>query len=32
MGRGTPPAMPRGYRKPLAEVVKLERLDGAGLS
>lgn len=32
MGRGTPPAMPRGYRKPLGEVVKLERLDGAGLS
>jgi nitroreductase len=31
MGRGTPPATPRGYRKPVSEVVKLERLDGAGL-
>lgn len=32
MGRGTPPVTPRGYRKPVAEVVKLERLDGAGLA
>jgi nitroreductase len=32
MGRGTPPATPRGYRKPVGEVVKLERLDGAGLA
>lgn len=32
MGHGTPPATPRGYRKPVAEVVKLERLDGAGLA
>ena len=32
MGRGTPPATPRGYRKPVSEVVKLERLDGAGLA
>ena len=31
MGRGTPPATPRGHRKPVSEVVKLERLDGAGL-
>jgi nitroreductase len=31
MGRGTPPATPRGYRRPIADVVKLERLDGAGL-
>ena len=32
MGRGTPPATPRGHRKPVSEVVKLERLDGAGLA
>lgn len=27
-----PPAMPRGYRRPLAEVVKLETAEGAGLA
>ena len=32
MGRGKAPATPRGYRKPVSEVVKLERLDGAGLA
>ncbi|WP_372717903.1 nitroreductase family protein [Immundisolibacter sp.] len=32
MGRGTAPQTPRGYRKPVAEVVKLERFDGAGLA
>ena len=32
MGRGKPLGMPRGYRKPVSEVVKLERLDGAGLA
>ena len=31
MGRGTAPATPRGYRKPLGEVVKLETLGGRGL-
>ena len=32
MGRPKgPPAMPRGYRRPLSEVVKLESADGAGL-
>jgi putative NAD(P)H nitroreductase len=32
MGRGKPLAAPRGYRKPVSEVVKLERLAGAGLA
>lgn len=31
MGHGQAPATPRGYRKPVSEVVKLERLNGAGL-
>lgn len=32
LGRASgPPATPRGYRRPLSEVVKLETADGAGL-
>lgn len=32
MGKGEPAPMPRGYRRPLDEVVRLERYDGDGLA
>ncbi len=31
LGKGEPSDRPRGYRRPLSEIVKLERLEGHGL-